>query len=413
MLECLDRFVLASVRSGREPEVHEEAVGAVDRGRPERLAVDRDQPLPLLARRFGKELLEPRPEVVDRRRRDQRDLVATVRREDAQDDAEDGAGIILHGHVRSARVRHLLCPPEEPRHVEAHDRGRDHAEVGERRVAPADRWQAEEDLAEPVGLGDLLEPRARIGDRDESAARALRPDDLPGALEEVLLEDVRLERAPGLRRDDEERLRDVHLPLERPDLGGIGGVEHEHLGESVDPAERLLQHLGAEARASHAEQERPREALTRDVVGHAAEAVDAARLVLGDPEPAEPARFVGARPEAGVARPEATHFPRCRPLLERLPHALLEIGGQRPCLAVHRYRPWMSPGSCSSMRGADVPTVTATRAAESARSRRSRRRPGRCPRSRGRAPCPRRRGLRGSRARARAGPRSVPPRSPG
>src|SRR5437899_2449989 len=50
------------------------------------------------------------------------------------------------------------------------------------------------------------------------------------------------------------------------------------------------------------------------------------QLGLGDPEPAEPARFVGARPEAGIACPEATHFPRRRPLLERLPHALLETG---------------------------------------------------------------------------------------
>src|SRR5439155_2474022 len=104
-------------------------------------------------------------------------------------------------------------------------------------------------------------------------ARALGSDDLPDALEEILLEDVRLERAPRLRRDDEERLCEVHLPLERPDLGGVGRVEHEQLGESVDPAERLLQKLGAEARASRSEQECVREPLALDVLGHTAELV--------------------------------------------------------------------------------------------------------------------------------------------
>src|SRR2546427_7520433 len=50
---------------------------------------------------------------------------------------------------------------------------------------------------------------------------------------------------------------------------GIGGVEHEHFGESVEPAECLLQHLGSEARAPHAEHERAREAQRADVLGQA------------------------------------------------------------------------------------------------------------------------------------------------
>ena len=77
-LERLHHAVLMLVRRGREPEVHEEAVRAVDLGRAEGLAVDGDQPLPLLASRLGEELLEPRAEVVDRGRHDQRDLVASV-----------------------------------------------------------------------------------------------------------------------------------------------------------------------------------------------------------------------------------------------------------------------------------------------------------------------------------------------
>src|SRR5213596_2254736 len=115
------------------------------------------------------------------------------------------------------------------------------AEVRERGVPPADRRLAGEDPAEPIGFGEPLEPRAWIGDGDELAARALRADDLASALQKVLLEEVRLQRGPRLGRDDEERLREVYLPLECLDLGGIGGVEHEHFGESVEPAECLLQ----------------------------------------------------------------------------------------------------------------------------------------------------------------------------
>jgi hypothetical protein len=42
-------------------------------------------------------------------------------------------------------------------------------------------------------LGDLLQLRSRIGDRDEMLARRLATEHLRGALEEVLLEDVGIE----------------------------------------------------------------------------------------------------------------------------------------------------------------------------------------------------------------------------
>ena len=44
------------------------------------------------------------------------------------------------------------------------------------------------------------------------------------------------------------------------DLRGIGGIEHVQLGKPGDLAERRLQHLGAEARAAHAEQQHVGEA---------------------------------------------------------------------------------------------------------------------------------------------------------
>ncbi|MBI2161226.1 MAG: hypothetical protein HYU25_12785 [Candidatus Rokubacteria bacterium] len=50
-------------------------------------------------------------------------------------------------------------------------------------------------MAEPGRLGDLLQLRTRVRDRDEAAARAVGADGLRDAREEIPLEDVRLERA--------------------------------------------------------------------------------------------------------------------------------------------------------------------------------------------------------------------------
>jgi hypothetical protein len=68
----------------------------------ERLSVDRDDALALLAGRFRDELLEPRAEVVDPRRRDQGQLVAAARRAGAHDRAEDEARVVGRRHRGAA-----------------------------------------------------------------------------------------------------------------------------------------------------------------------------------------------------------------------------------------------------------------------------------------------------------------------
>ena len=84
-------------------------------------------------------------------------------------------GILLRGHAGRAGVEHALGLVEQPLDVEAHDRRRHHAEVGERRVAAADALHAGEDVAEAVGPRLLLEVRAGIGDGHEAAARLVGP----------------------------------------------------------------------------------------------------------------------------------------------------------------------------------------------------------------------------------------------
>src|SRR5207249_7839606 len=132
---------------------------------------------------------------------------------------------------------------EETGEVDAHD-GRGHqAEVGERREAAADRRQAEEHVAEAIRLRDPVQLRSRIGDGDEAAADAVGADDLAGALEEVLLEDVRLEGAARLARVYGERRPQIDLPLDSLDLRGIGRVQHVQLRVARDLAEGHLEYL--------------------------------------------------------------------------------------------------------------------------------------------------------------------------
>ena len=64
------------IRFARQPQIDEQAIRAVDVGRAQRLGVDRDEALALLAGRFGEELLEPGAEIGDAGRGDDRDLVA-------------------------------------------------------------------------------------------------------------------------------------------------------------------------------------------------------------------------------------------------------------------------------------------------------------------------------------------------
>ena len=100
------------------------------------------------------------------------------------------------------------------------------------------------------------------------------------------------------------------------------------LGELRLPAEGPFQHLGAEARASHAEEQNVREALGLRGFANAREPVQVRELAVRDPEPAEPMRLIAAGPQRRVARPEPPHLPVCLPVGERLLYSCLELRRQ-------------------------------------------------------------------------------------
>src|SRR5205807_2593789 len=95
--------------AGAEPEVDEDAVLAVVGRTAERLAVDRYDPRPLLARGFGDQLLHPRPEGGHPLGRDQRELVAAGPGERAEHGAEAKARVL----ARAVTLGRTYLLPEE------------------------------------------------------------------------------------------------------------------------------------------------------------------------------------------------------------------------------------------------------------------------------------------------------------
>jgi hypothetical protein len=112
------------------------------------------------------------------------------------------SGILLH--VTSLSSRHgigdlgpALGPGstgQEFRYIHAHDRRRHQAEIRENGVASSDVRPAEEDAPKAITFGNLPHFRTRVRDRKEVTARFLRADERLEMIEEILFENVGLER---------------------------------------------------------------------------------------------------------------------------------------------------------------------------------------------------------------------------
>ena len=67
--------ILLCIRFARQPRIDEQAILSIDVGRSQRLGIDGNDPVAVLAGRFGQQLLEPRAEIGDAGRSDDRHLV--------------------------------------------------------------------------------------------------------------------------------------------------------------------------------------------------------------------------------------------------------------------------------------------------------------------------------------------------
>ena len=225
-------------------------------------------------------MLGPVPERRHLRRGDQRHLVAPLHRQPSHHRAQPNAWVLLDGDRVGAGILHLDRSLEQLHDVDAHERAWHQPEVGQRRVAAADvRWVGEYP-AEAVVLRQRLERRARIGDGRELLAVPLC------LLVEVREVRERLGRLARLGGDDEKRCRELDLRAHTEDRRGIGRVEDVQLRVSFDGAERVAQHVGTQARSTHAEQDHVGELAT--LHGEVAQLAPLLEHLVRDVEPAQP-----------------------------------------------------------------------------------------------------------------------------
>src|SRR5207244_2167617 len=144
-----------------------------------------------------------------------------------------------------------------------------------------------------VADGRLFERGARIGDRDEPRRRLRLAERGRGAIPEILLEDIGLERAAGLAGDDEQRAFQVDRAFDTADLRRVGRVEYLQSGKTGLGAESLGENFRPEARPAHTEQYRVAEPGALDLGGKRLQLANRLQLRIGDVEPAEPLRLVG------------------------------------------------------------------------------------------------------------------------
>ena len=194
--ECGDFGVLCRVRRGFQSDVGEDPVLAIHSRCCQRFAIHRDDALAQFAGRLRNQLLKPCAEIENTGRRNNRDLVASHLRGRAQNQAQHYSRIFCDRNICLASLDHLLRAIEELFRIKSHRGGRDHAKVRQSRVSPTDRRKPVEDVTEAVALRNLLHFGSRIGDREEAVACLVCAQYLLHAFEEILLVDVRFERAP-------------------------------------------------------------------------------------------------------------------------------------------------------------------------------------------------------------------------
>src|SRR5262249_19760870 len=98
-----------------------------------------------------------------------------------------------------------------------------------------------------ICIGDLLHLRAGIGDGNKAAAGFLCSHSLLYTLEEILFEDVRLERGTRLAGNNDNGLGEVKPVFECFDLCRVGRIEDEQTRETIKPAKGRSQHFRSEA----------------------------------------------------------------------------------------------------------------------------------------------------------------------
>ena len=265
---------------------HEQPIHAIPRGISERLAGDRHDAGTVLSRALGDELFDPEAERVERRGRDEGQLVPALERAVAHDEAERRCRVRDHrGCARLGGGEHRERPADDLADVLSHQRGRHHAEEGESRVTAADVGRVDEDIAELFGSCASIELGAFVGDRDEVIGPARHTGGLD-SLAEMRGQRVRFDRRAGLARQHIQR--GLGRRGRRADRGRIRRIEHLEAWPLRRHTDQRAEYLRRETRSAHAEQHDVGEAGGLDAVGECLQSIQR----VGDEQrrvhPAEP-----------------------------------------------------------------------------------------------------------------------------
>ena len=164
-----------------------------------------------------------------------------------------------HGNAALRSLRHAFGPFEQPNDVDAQERRRDHAEIGERRVPSADVRVAVEDRPEPLLFCQRLERRPRVGNGYKifSGAAAFEPFD---ALMKVSEEVKCFRGSARFAGHQEQRLGRIQRLFDVFDGRRHSRVEYVEVEVARRGAKCGAANVGTKAASSHAQQQRLLEA---------------------------------------------------------------------------------------------------------------------------------------------------------
>ena len=188
--------------------------------------------------------------------------------------------------------------------VDAEQRARHDAEMGERGIAPAEIGIGAKHPAEVLPGRELVELGPRVGDHGELLGP---PDPVPEEGEMG----ARLQRAAGFRGEHEQRLVGRQLLGVAMDGAGIAGVQDPEVEATRADPERLAQHLREQAGAAHAAPQHMGEAVVLQLLREGQEILDLLLHLMGRHQPADPIGDLGrvAVPQGVVERPDAPGRP--------------------------------------------------------------------------------------------------------
>ena len=142
--ERVDGGVLLGIGRGAQAQIDEDAIISVNIGRADFLAVNGNQALAFLAGGFGEKLFEPRAEIGNAGRSEDRDFVAAGLLERSQNGAENRRRDFASAGTTEAQAWTISSVPiEELGDVDALNRAGNHAEIRKRGIAAADARRAE------------------------------------------------------------------------------------------------------------------------------------------------------------------------------------------------------------------------------------------------------------------------------